>query len=414
MQRHLAALHFADTAFTSVTLIGLGNFLSYPARVPSTNNVMPRFCCLVSRAGNRERNGNNPGIGSSPSLSRHPQMHRPASGVSRCTRRWKTTKCRPLSTPRAHDDCTPGVRSGEKDVSLHECDVPVRNSAQESQAEPWSPARHAAIAALSLALSVGLFADLAGPAFSLSPHAQAPNVAALDLGSSRLIVNPLISQSTDGRGTTPREPQGMDKWRLLELPLPPFSFPSLDAWVPWSGPGEQVIPSKGLCATCIGVVDDTLGSCGKTLNCISSFDDRSDYFVGPWEYQGTLGEAMDALAAEIKRGDGTLVERDELYVYATFETDRGGIDDVEFLFSRPETDSTVVLRASSRAVERPDWGRNAKRLESLRAALSWEQIPILRNRQRRLGIIESPWDSFGPEAPPTYDYNDQLEFSNAD
>ncbi len=27
------------------------------------------------------------------------------------------------------------------------------------------------------------------------------------------------------------------------------------------------------------------------------------------------------------------------------------------------------------------------------------QVPVIRNRRRLLGVIESPWDSFGPPAP---------------
>lgn len=37
----------------------------------------------------------------------------------------------------------------------------------------------------------------------------------------------------------------------------------------------QEEPQRGTCATCIGVVDDTLGACSATTNCVSSFDDRS-------------------------------------------------------------------------------------------------------------------------------------------
>eukprot|EP00850_Spirogloea_muscicola_P016200 SM000130S27087 [mRNA] locus=s130:55602:56304:- [translate_table: standard] len=90
------------------------------------------------------------------------------------------------------------------------------------------------------------------------------------------------------------------------------------------------------------------------------------------------------------------------YVYATFGDDGGGsaaVDDVEFLFSDPSADATVNLRASSRGPGRSDGGRNARRLEELRAALGWEQVPVLRNRTRRLFFIESPWDTFGPEPP---------------
>eukprot|EP01018_Ginkgo_biloba_P030153 Gb_15195 [translate_table: standard] len=37
---------------------------------------------------------------------------------------------------------------------------------------------------------------------------------------------------------------------------------------------EQAEPERGSCPTCIGVVDETLGSCSAVTNCVSSFDDR--------------------------------------------------------------------------------------------------------------------------------------------
>ncbi|CAM6102828.1 unnamed protein product [Calypogeia fissa] len=40
---------------------------------------------------------------------------------------------------------------------------------------------------------------------------------------------------------------------------------------------EQLTPSKGTCATSIGIADETLGACNAISNCVSSFDER---FVG--------------------------------------------------------------------------------------------------------------------------------------
>lgn len=48
-------------------------------------------------------------------------------------------------------------------------------------------------------------------------------------------------------------------------------------WFPWEEPKAQVEPGLGTCATCIGVVDETLGACNVVANCISSFDDRSPF-----------------------------------------------------------------------------------------------------------------------------------------
>lgn len=47
------------------------------------------------------------------------------------------------------------------------------------------------------------------------------------------------------------------------------------SWFPWEQmTPEQDEPKQGTCSTCIGVVDDTLGACSATTNCVSSFDDR--------------------------------------------------------------------------------------------------------------------------------------------
>jgi hypothetical protein len=48
------------------------------------------------------------------------------------------------------------------------------------------------------------------------------------------------------------------------------SFP----WEQAKAQTTQEEPQRGTCATCIGVVDDTLGACSATTNCVSSFDDR--------------------------------------------------------------------------------------------------------------------------------------------
>ena len=52
-------------------------------------------------------------------------------------------------------------------------------------------------------------------------------------------------------------------------------------WFPWEHQvtPEQEQPKQGTCSTCIGVVDDTLGSCNATTNCVSSFDDRFRFYL---------------------------------------------------------------------------------------------------------------------------------------
>ncbi|CAK9194348.1 unnamed protein product [Sphagnum troendelagicum] len=185
---------------------------------------------------------------------------------------------------------------------------------------------------------------------------------------------------------------------------------SVKRFFPWEPVQEEIVPDKGTCATCIGVVDDTLGSCNATRNCVSSFDDRAMFFVAPWEFPGKLEVAMEKLNSVLTQSGASITEQSERYIHAVFTTENGERDDVEFLFSAPSVDATVNIRAASRTINYQDGGRNRNRLEQLRMSLTWQQVPILRNRQRRLFFIESPWDTFGPEPPPTFDYKDRLEF----
>lgn len=183
------------------------------------------------------------------------------------------------------------------------------------------------------------------------------------------------------------------------------------SWFPWEqGTPEQEEPKQGTCSTCIGVVDDTLGSCSAVVNCVSSFDDRPNFFIAPWEFPGGLKTAVSNLQEVLQRTGASIKEKSERYIYAVFTGEDGVSDDVEFLFSDPTEDATVNVRSASRATNYKDSGRNGKRLEALRMELGWEQVPILRNRQRRLFFIESPWDTFGPEPPPTFDYKGGVEF----
>lgn len=182
-------------------------------------------------------------------------------------------------------------------------------------------------------------------------------------------------------------------------------------WFPWEQTTpEQFEPEQGTCSTCIGVVDDTLGSCSATTNCVSSFDDRPSFFTAPWEFPGSLRAAVSNLQEALEGSGAFIKEKSDRYIYAVFKGDDGVSDDVEFLFSDPSVDATVNVRSASRAKDYKDSGRNRKRLEALRMELGWEQVPILRNRQRRLFFIESPWDTFGPEPPPTIDYKNGIDF----
>ncbi|KAG2453936.1 hypothetical protein HYH02_002139 [Chlamydomonas schloesseri] len=189
---------------------------------------------------------------------------------------------------------------------------------------------------------------------------------------------------------------------------------TLGALLPLGFEDSSTAPQRGCTdATCIGVVDGTLGSCAGLDSCLSSFDDRPGHFIAPWTYDsGTRHDAVQQLADAVREAGGAVQEVTDGdrygYVYATFQGGPlQGVDDVEFLL--PDGDTTVVLRSSARAQGLPDLGRNERRLEQLRRRLGWEPVPILRNRQRALLFVESPWDSFGPVPPTGPDYGTDLD-----
>lgn len=167
---------------------------------------------------------------------------------------------------------------------------------------------------------------------------------------------------------------------------------------------QQVEPTKGNCATCLGVVDETLGACGAVPNCVSTFDDRPAFFIAPWEFPGKLPTAFQQMQRILVEEGGIITEQGNRYIHVVFTDKDGTIDDAEFLFSIPSIDVTVNIRSASRRVSSNDYGRNQNRLERIRRALMWEEVPVLRNRSRKLFFLESPWDTFGPEPPPAFDY----------
>ena len=95
-----------------------------------------------------------------------------------------------------------------------------------------------------------------------------------------------------------------------------------------------------------------------------------------------------------------VVQSDPLYVQATYSS-RSGTDTLEFLFT--EDDNTVQLRGlpATSSFEPVLVSRRTLqgKFETLRKALRWQEVVILRNRKRLFGIIQSPFDSFG-DAPP--------------
>mmetsp|Transcript_24403 Transcript_24403/g.33617 ORF Transcript_24403/g.33617 Transcript_24403/m.33617 type:complete len:261 (-) Transcript_24403:199-981(-) len=171
---------------------------------------------------------------------------------------------------------------------------------------------------------------------------------------------------------------------------------------------QVTLPQKGVCTECIGLVDETLGSCDgfNAGTCLSTFDDRPAFFLAPWEIPaGSIEDATKKLVKVVKLYEGSIVTSEGGYVYATFKGPDGEVqDDVEFYVS--DRDSAVVLRGGSRNRGFSDLGRIKRRFYLIRVRLGWDEIPILRNRKNKFLFFESPWDDFGPETPPGIDYRD--------
>jgi hypothetical protein len=70
----------------------------------------------------------------------------------------------------------------------------------------------------------------------------------------------------------------------------------------------------------------------------------------------------------------------------------------EFLFTGQD-DNTVSLRALPGLQNFLGTIGAQHFLESLRLELGWENVVVLRGRTRALGVIESPFDTFGDPAP---------------
>eukprot|EP00931_Biecheleriopsis_adriatica_P062920 TRINITY_DN38022_c0_g1_i1.p1 TRINITY_DN38022_c0_g1~~TRINITY_DN38022_c0_g1_i1.p1 ORF type:complete len:284 (-),score=62.95 TRINITY_DN38022_c0_g1_i1:217-1068(-) len=170
-------------------------------------------------------------------------------------------------------------------------------------------------------------------------------------------------------------------------------------------------PPEGGCIGCLGVVDGLLARCvGDLKGCVSSQDDRPEVFEVPWQMpdlvRRTSASEQDMLAARaaelraaVQEAGGKVVSdsRDKRYLRAEFLVDVPFLgkdaDDVEWYFT---PDDTIVQFRAERRGGGADFGENRRRLEGIRQRLGWDLLPVLRNRQRALFFVESPFDNFGP------------------
>ena len=120
-----------------------------------------------------------------------------------------------------------------------------------------------------------------------------------------------------------------------------------------------------------------------------------------------------------RAADGAAPGGEAWYLWCVWPAGRGSADDLELQIS--EADQVIAVRSKARAAGFPGFlaaKRQTDRLARLRAAaglvevsdpraapfarrtgLTRREVPILRNRQRALVVVESPLDRFGPPPP---------------
>ena len=135
--------------------------------------------------------------------------------------------------------------------------------------------------------------------------------------------------------------------------------------------------------------------CGGS-SCVSSQDDRPNYFLAPWEYDGSFENMKGKLVRFVlSLPNNKLVSDEGRYTRFVFVDDNAGTtDDLEFYF--PENDSIIQYRSCRRGDDLTDFGANRNRIELIKKTLRLDNIAVLRNRRRAFLFGESPFDTFGP------------------
>lgn len=145
--------------------------------------------------------------------------------------------------------------------------------------------------------------------------------------------------------------------------------------------------------------------------CVSSQDDRPAFFMEPWTYDGSYENAKRKIIAYALNFKGaSLISSADRYLQFAFSNADGSVDDTEFYFT--PNDSTIQFRSNRRGSNvLSDFGLNRKRIEKIRIATDFENVPVLRNRRRKFVFIESPFDDFGP---PTIMFDQAVDSLSGD
>ena len=123
----------------------------------------------------------------------------------------------------------------------------------------------------------------------------------------------------------------------------------------------------------LGVVDGRLSVCPDRPNCVASDAEDETKRIEPFRYTGDQASAWSALNKAVADLPRTIiVTTEDTYLHAEAKSRLFGfVDDLEFHL-RPE-ENLIALRSAARTGY-SDFGVNAGRLETLRAALKAEGI----------------------------------------
>lgn len=118
-------------------------------------------------------------------------------------------------------------------------------------------------------------------------------------------------------------------------------------------------------------------------SCASSTDDYTRggrNFIEPWVYEGSYEEALRRLSDLLVLLGYDVESSDRAVIAASTQ--------LHAMFYATPGDVLIQVRAV---------GQNPNRkLDSIRTRCGFEPLPVLRNRRRRFGILQSPFDEFGP------------------
>jgi uncharacterized protein (DUF1499 family) len=117
-----------------------------------------------------------------------------------------------------------------------------------------------------------------------------------------------------------------------------------------------------------GVTNFELAPCSSKPNCVSSQDEREDFFIAPVGELNSKAELFTKLQTHITQQSNVEIKlATNDYIWAVYTTSFMRFDDdVEFYLS-PKGD--IQIRSASR-VGYSDLGKNRKRIEALRKSLT--------------------------------------------